>query len=104
MTSHRKALPTIRIDRCTGCGWCVAVCAPHVLSLQVLGPEAWGPKRSVLHDAAACTGCALCAVRCPFDAIRMERVDAAAIGRQSQAAAAVDEAVLSHTRGSGHVV
>ena len=23
--------------------------------------------------AAACTGCALCAVRCPFDAIRMVR-------------------------------
>jgi Pyruvate/2-oxoacid:ferredoxin oxidoreductase delta subunit len=27
----------------------------------------------VLHDAPGCTGCALCAVRCPFDAIRMVR-------------------------------
>ncbi len=66
-----KALPTIDPQRCTGCGWCVAVCAPHVLSLHVQGKQAWGPKRSQLHDAAACTGYALCAVRCPFDAIRM---------------------------------
>ncbi len=76
-----KALPAIDPARCTGCGWCVAVCAPHVLSLQVLAqaqgtgiePSAWGPKRSHLDDAAGCTGCALCAVRCPFDAIAMVR-------------------------------
>lgn len=77
-----KALPTIDPARCTGCGWCVAVCPPHVLSLKVQGqdkgpgqaPSAWGPKRSQLHDAAGCTGCALCALRCPFDAIRMVRM------------------------------
>ncbi len=68
-----KALPTIDPARCTGCGWCVAVCPPHVLSLQVQGTAVWGAKRCQLHDAAACTGCALCAVRCPFDAIRMVR-------------------------------
>ncbi len=74
-----KALPTIDPARCTGCGWCVAVCPPHVLSLQVQAqgtgtePKAWGPKRSHLDDAAGCTGCALCAVRCPFDAIAMVR-------------------------------
>jgi len=50
------------------------VCAPHVLSLQVQGESGWGPKRSTLHDADGCTGCALCALRCPFDAIRMVRV------------------------------
>ena len=36
-TTTPKALPTIDPQRCTGCGWCVAVCPPHVLSLQVLG-------------------------------------------------------------------
>jgi len=61
------ALPRIDPDRCTGCGWCIAVCPPHVLSLQVV---AW-KKRSVLDDAEGCTGCAKCAVRCPFGAIRM---------------------------------
>ena len=75
-TTPRKALPTIDPQRCTGCGWCIAVCTPHVLSLQVQGTGPWGPKCSTLHDAPGCTGCALCAVRCPFDAIRMVRVAA----------------------------
>lgn len=64
------ALPRIDPDRCTGCGWCIAVCPPHVLSLQVVQ---W-KKRSVLDDAEGCTGCAKCAVRCPFGAIRMAKV------------------------------
>jgi len=66
-----KALPVIDPGRCTGCGWCVAVCAPHVLSLQAQGLT----KHSHLDDALACTGCALCAVRCPFGAIQMLRKD-----------------------------
>ena len=73
MNTSRKALPFIHTDHCTGCGWCVGVCPPHVLSLQVQGTAAWGPKKAQLHGAADCTGCALCAVRCPFDSIRMVR-------------------------------
>lgn len=69
MKSPARALPRIDPARCTGCGWCIGVCAPHVLSLQAGG----GRKTSTLHDAAGCTGCALCAVRCPFDAIAMVR-------------------------------
>lgn len=64
------ALPRIDPARCTGCGWCIAVCPPHVLSLQVVQ---W-KKRSVLDDAEGCTGCAQCAVRCPFGAIRMHKM------------------------------
>ena len=85
MNAPRKALPAIDTARCTGCGWCVAACPPHVLSLQVQAPTppqggapGWGPKRSQLHDAGDCTGCAKCAVRCPFDAIRMVRTAAPA--------------------------
>ena len=73
MHAPRKALPEIDLQRCTGCGWCVAVCPPQVLSLHIQGEQAFGPKRSALDDAPGCTGCALCAVRCPFDAIRMVR-------------------------------
>ncbi len=76
MAAPAKALPTITPARCTGCGWCVAACPPHVLSLQVQGEGRWGSKRALLHDAPGCTGCALCAVRCPFDAIRMVRREA----------------------------
>lgn len=71
MATDRKALPVIDATRCTGCGWCVGVCAPHVLSLEAA--PGW-QKKSTLHDAAGCTGCALCAVKCPFDAIAMVRI------------------------------
>lgn len=71
MATERKALPVIDPQRCTGCGWCVAVCAPRVLSLQAA--PGW-QKKSTLHDADGCTGCALCAVKCPFDAIAMRRI------------------------------
>jgi len=67
----RKALPVIDPARCTGCGWCVGVCPPRVLSLQTV--PGW-QKKSHLDDAAGCTGCARCAVRCPFDAIAMRRI------------------------------
>lgn len=71
MATERKALPVIDPTRCTGCGWCVGVCAPRVLSLQAV--PGW-QKKSTLHDEAGCTGCAQCAVRCPFDAIAMVRI------------------------------
>lgn len=72
MASERKALPTIDPARCTGCGWCVAACPPHVLSLETVN----GRKFSTLHDVPGCTGCALCAVKCPFDAIAMVKLAA----------------------------
>ena len=66
-----KALPEIDPDRCTGCGRCVAVCAPRVLWLEAEGPQGWGRKRAVLHDEAGCTVCVQCVQACPFDAIKM---------------------------------
>ncbi len=73
MTARRTAprLPVIAADRCTGCGRCVAVCAPRVLSLETR-PD-WR-KSAVLHGAGDCTGCSLCDVRCPFQAITMRAV------------------------------
>jgi NAD-dependent dihydropyrimidine dehydrogenase PreA subunit len=64
-------LPRIDAARCTGCGWCVAACAPHVLSLRAES----GRKTAALHDIAGCTGCALCVPRCSFGAIRMAQAD-----------------------------
>lgn len=62
-------LPEVDAARCTGCGWCVASCDLHLLSLDTVQ---WR-KVATLHDAPACTGCSDCAVRCPFHVIRMRR-------------------------------
>ena len=74
MDGPRKALPEIDPERCTGFGWCIGVCPPHVLSLQVQSATGFDPKRPTLHDAPGGTDCALCAVRCPFDAIQMVKI------------------------------
>ncbi|MFG5409424.1 4Fe-4S dicluster domain-containing protein [Piscinibacter sakaiensis] len=68
-----KARPLIDPARCTGCGRCVAACAPHVLWLEAADPRGWGSKRAVLHDPSGCTGCADCLRVCPFDAVAMRR-------------------------------
>lgn len=68
-----KALPVIDLNRCTGCGRCVAVCPPRVLWLESSGPNGMGSKHAVLHDVPGCTGCAKCVVVCPFDVITMQR-------------------------------
>ncbi|MFL6681325.1 MAG: ATP-binding protein [Burkholderiaceae bacterium] len=72
MTPRHPAprLPAVDIDRCTGCGRCVAACAPRVLSLE---PAPGWRKSAVLHEAGGCTGCSVCAARCPFEAIAMRR-------------------------------
>lgn len=62
-----RTIPVIDSARCTGCGRCVAACAPHALSLQPMG---W-VKSAVLNDDVGCTGCARCLVVCPFGAIEM---------------------------------
>ena len=62
-------LPKVDTVRCTGCGWCVAACPPHVLSLQTDG---WR-KHAVLHDAQDCTGCRKCERKCLFGVIAMVR-------------------------------
>ena len=62
-------LPRVDLARCTGCGWCVAACDLHLLSLEAVQ---W-TKSAVLRDADRCTGCSDCAVTCPFRAITMRR-------------------------------
>ena len=64
-----QRLPDIDTQRCTGCGRCVAVCDPHLLSLEVVR---W-KKFAVLHGSERCTGCSACAATCPFHAIAMRK-------------------------------
>jgi ferredoxin len=69
VTTRPPRLPAVDRARCTGCGRCVAICPPHVLSLETVH---W-VKTAVLHEPARCTGCSDCAVVCPFRAITMRR-------------------------------
>ena len=55
----------IAVDRCKGCGLCVAVCPRKVLELDTLIVNALGYHPVGLTDSAACTSCALCARVCP---------------------------------------
>ena len=64
-----QRLPDIDTQRCTGCGRCVAVCDPHLLSLEVVR---W-KKLAALHEPERCTGCSACAVTCPVHAIAMRK-------------------------------
>ena len=68
MSGRGELLPAIDLDRCTGCGWCVAACQLDLLTLE---REGW-KKHSQLHDADRCTGCGYCALRCPFGVITMQ--------------------------------
>lgn len=84
--------PVFDGSRCILCGGCVDVCPTSCLKLApldavapspaleravaaALGPSADATGHSViLKDEDRCIRCALCAMRCPSDAITMERV------------------------------
>lgn len=53
----------VTVERCKGCGLCVAVCPPAVLTLG--GLNARGYTAVVLTDNERCTSCAVCALVCP---------------------------------------
>jgi len=55
----------IAVDRCKGCGLCIAVCPKGILELDVSTVNDLGYHPVRLADAAACTSCALCARICP---------------------------------------
>jgi len=76
-------------EACVLCGRCVDVCPEHCLSLvpydeiELPDPdrralesaaEAGGlPLSAMLKDETRCIRCGLCAIRCPTDAMTMER-------------------------------
>lgn len=66
----KKKLGTVHIDveRCKGCGFCVAFCPTHVLEMsKQFNKKGYHPPEVV--DADACTACDLCGMYCPDFAI-----------------------------------
>ncbi len=81
--------PVFDATRCVLCGGCADVCPTTCLKLVALADLAPSPEldaaiaaaglerdahSAILKDEDRCIRCALCAMRCPVDAIAMERV------------------------------
>jgi ferredoxin len=84
--------PVFDGNRCVLCGGCADVCPTQCLTVtplarlkpceglealvgSLLGGDAdWSLHSAILKDEDRCIRCALCAMRCPADAITMERV------------------------------
>lgn len=84
--------PVFDGNRCVLCGGCADVCPTQCLKLAPLSEleaddsllaaietllgsnEGWAENSAILKDEERCIRCALCAMRCPTDAITMERV------------------------------
>lgn len=56
-------LPTIDLERCTGCGHCVAYCPTQAVELREGKP--------VIVRPAACAYCGMCEELCPAGAIAL---------------------------------
>jgi formate hydrogenlyase subunit 6/NADH:ubiquinone oxidoreductase subunit I len=57
------ALPTINLERCTGCGLCVEFCLPHAVELVAGRPTITAQER--------CAYCGACEEMCPAGAIML---------------------------------
>ena len=56
---HSSGVPTVKEEKCVGCGRCVSVCAQSAITLS----------ETASIDEDLCAGCGRCLALCPFDAI-----------------------------------
>ena len=63
----------IDIERCKGCGLCVAVCPKNGIAVSKKSNKSgYFPAEAANSD---CTGCAVCAIICPDAAIEVQQDD-----------------------------
>ena len=108
--------PVFDGSRCVLCGGCVDVCPTlclKLVSLSDLAPSAeldavirdavgdgadYQQNSAILKDEDRCIRCALCAMRCPVDAISMERVSFSVNWQIGQADAPANAAAARNRR------
>ncbi len=63
----------VDIDKCKGCGLCIAACPYNLLELdlKVVNKKGYQPMR--IHSPEKCIGCANCALMCPDVVITVEK-------------------------------
>ena len=60
------------LDKCTGCGSCLAVCLLSSLTLETELPNGFGSKKAAV-DINLCCNCGDCVPVCPHHALVLER-------------------------------
>ncbi|MCX7966297.1 MAG: 4Fe-4S binding protein [Syntrophorhabdaceae bacterium] len=56
-------IPTIDMDRCTGCGNCTEICPPGAISIK---------EEKAFIESEFCEECGFCAPSCPCEAIKID--------------------------------
>ena len=68
MAAAVKGVVYVQVNRCKGCGYCIAFCPPQVLRFSgEFNAQGYHPPELFKPDA--CTGCDLCGLYCPDFAI-----------------------------------
>ena len=60
------------LDKCTGCGSCIAVCRLSALTLETELPNGFGSKKATV-DINLCCNCGDCVPACPHQALELEQ-------------------------------
>ena len=64
---------TFDLDKCKGCGLCVAVCPKKIVVLDTEKLNSSGYHPAAITDMEACIACAFCASMCPDCVITVEK-------------------------------
>lgn len=69
----KKGKVEVRIDHCKGCGLCIGSCKFGAIALtDISKTNAYGYQYMIMANDK-CTGCTMCAIMCPDQAIDVYR-------------------------------
>ncbi|MDR1396813.1 MAG: DUF362 domain-containing protein [Desulfarculales bacterium] len=68
---HSNVSPTVRNNRCLGCGVCVKRCPAGAITLGDNPDREGKSKRIAVKDDSRCIGCGDCIIACNFGAMRL---------------------------------